>query len=632
MPIFFEYPLISNSDNIKMIAVEIVVSVTELLEEALHIVAHFDKDACGGGNWLAERLLIGTENAAVLELESQIPAPEGHISYFVVVWGLLKNDSDVHFCRRIQVPLRDPPATYEASNYTIRVATRQHPVVRASAATIIRRPSLFDNIKYYRRVGIVMHRDYGVAMEREVPMLMEIDDPIFGKATVLSQLLDCMPTQSLPSGCWEALGRHYMMYCSAIGKQMDPLTEWARMVCWIPTCCFDYRSDTAGMDDARTALAFGNGDCEDMVIAFLQCLHMFQAERFIGTDPVSRLLERMRVASLKYAVGFGIVQIPSAKRGGRPQFHTTGLGIPREATNNAILRRASTKSTTLPVLVIDCTTVLQITTLESSLPLRSKWRKLRQVNRVDSPNARKYYKRWYEFYTDTHIRDRRIGGFEFINRRRRGVSLEQLLRGEFRLLPHPAYSADHLARAQMESRFRVPAICLSTLIPEVPIYSTEIPTDQTPIGAGWLSNREIANADEFLASLRSEYMVLTIRQSIGFRRLGSTLVLIYHKPESGLVAHAAVSSGRYLASAGMKCMRPQSLEGGIGDHIRDEDVDPKELKMGIVIEMEHIMHSTTLSLEQQRAVARDIAMDHLAEIPDYYTRLAKMEKEALSQW
>lgn len=47
--------------------------------------------------------------------------------------------------------------------------------------------------------------------------------------------------------------------------------------------------------------------------------------------------------------------------------------------------------------------------------------------------------------------------------------------------------------------------------------------------------------------------------------------------------------------------------------------DPKELEMGIEVEMEH----TTNPL-----ISRKIALDHLTEIPDYYTRLAKMEKEA----
>lgn len=51
----------------------------------------------------------------------------------------------------------------------------------------------------------------------------------------------------------------------------------------------------------------------------------------------------------------------------------------------------------------------------------------------------------------------------------------------------------------------------------------------------------------------------------------------------------------------------------------DGDYDSTQLKMGIKVEMEH----TT-----DKDIAERIAMDHLAEIPDYYTRLAKMEKEA----
>lgn len=47
--------------------------------------------------------------------------------------------------------------------------------------------------------------------------------------------------------------------------------------------------------------------------------------------------------------------------------------------------------------------------------------------------------------------------------------------------------------------------------------------------------------------------------------------------------------------------------------------DPKQLKMGTKVEYEH----TNITL-----ISEKIAKDHLAEIPDYYTRLDKMEKEA----
>ena len=47
--------------------------------------------------------------------------------------------------------------------------------------------------------------------------------------------------------------------------------------------------------------------------------------------------------------------------------------------------------------------------------------------------------------------------------------------------------------------------------------------------------------------------------------------------------------------------------------------DSKESKMGIEVEKEHVDDPT---------ITVEIAKDHLAEIPDYYTRLKKMEEEA----
>jgi len=52
---------------------------------------------------------------------------------------------------------------------------------------------------------------------------------------------------------------------------------------------------------------------------------------------------------------------------------------------------------------------------------------------------------------------------------------------------------------------------------------------------------------------------------------------------------------------------------------RDIEVDPSQLEMGIKVEMEH----TTMPI-----ISRKITIDHLVEIPDYYTRLDRMEKEA----
>ena len=55
-----------------------------------------------------------------------------------------------------------------------------------------------------------------------------------------------------------------------------------------------------------------------------------------------------------------------------------------------------------------------------------------------------------------------------------------------------------------------------------------------------------------------------------------------------------------------------------------KDVDPKQLKRGIEVEYEHVDKKSPYA----KLMAARIALDHLAEIDDYYTRLDKMEKEA----
>jgi len=52
----------------------------------------------------------------------------------------------------------------------------------------------------------------------------------------------------------------------------------------------------------------------------------------------------------------------------------------------------------------------------------------------------------------------------------------------------------------------------------------------------------------------------------------------------------------------------------------DSDFDEKELNKGIKVEMEHT---------DSEEIAKAIAKAHLAEIPDYYTRLKKMEDDAM---
>jgi len=61
-------------------------------------------------------------------------------------------------------------------------------------------------------------------------------------------------------------------------------------------------------------------------------------------------------------------------------------------------------------------------------------------------------------------------------------------------------------------------------------------------------------------------------------------------------------------------MKEDKLPGGAGDSIDPATLDPKELEMGIKHELEHT---------SDPKIAREIALDHLAEDPHYYSRLKK---------
>lgn len=64
------------------------------------------------------------------------------------------------------------------------------------------------------------------------------------------------------------------------------------------------------------------------------------------------------------------------------------------------------------------------------------------------------------------------------------------------------------------------------------------------------------------------------------------------------------------------------LPGGKGDKLKPSDVDQAQLRMGIEVEMEHT---------KDRRLAREIALDHLAEDPKYYTKLKKVHREGLDE-
>lgn len=61
------------------------------------------------------------------------------------------------------------------------------------------------------------------------------------------------------------------------------------------------------------------------------------------------------------------------------------------------------------------------------------------------------------------------------------------------------------------------------------------------------------------------------------------------------------------------------IPGGRGDNAKPSQFDKSEIAMGMKVEKEHT---------DSKELAKQIAVDHLTEFPDYYTRLDKMESEA----
>lgn len=86
--------------------------------------------------------------------------------------------------------------------------------------------------------------------------------------------------------------------------------------------------------------------------------------------------------------------------------------------------------------------------------------------------------------------------------------------------------------------------------------------------------------------------------------------------ENGLDTHEAEKAAYMLATRFVQLMSGgRSMESGMAY----EDADPEQLKMGIEVEFEHC---------KIPCIARKIALDHISEISDYYTRLEAMEKAA----
>ncbi len=73
----------------------------------------------------------------------------------------------------------------------------------------------------------------------------------------------------------------------------------------------------------------------------------------------------------------------------------------------------------------------------------------------------------------------------------------------------------------------------------------------------------------------------------------------------------------------------------IGDQlgIKWDEINLEEFQMGLAVELEHGAHDPETNItNDDEILTGKIALAHLKEYPDYYTRLDKLEKEAEDYW
>lgn len=72
----------------------------------------------------------------------------------------------------------------------------------------------------------------------------------------------------------------------------------------------------------------------------------------------------------------------------------------------------------------------------------------------------------------------------------------------------------------------------------------------------------------------------------------------------------------------------EALEIGKKIGVDFAKIEPEQFRLGLAVELEHGSHDAQTNVTNSDPfLTGKIALAHLKELPDYYTRLAKMERE-----
>ncbi len=86
-------------------------------------------------------------------------------------------------------------------------------------------------------------------------------------------------------------------------------------------------------------------------------------------------------------------------------------------------------------------------------------------------------------------------------------------------------------------------------------------------------------------------------------------------------------------SAGKKFTNEEAKRIGDELSINWDVVELEEFRMGLGVELEHGSHDPETNVtDDDEILTGKIALAHLREFPDYYTRLEKLEEDAEEYW